>query len=136
MFDVLQNRQLAPQELTHLRNEFWSEVCQQSWRMELDYGLPNAQGQASEHLLVLLSSTGAVKQLATVAELHYGSGKPGRDSKASEEGCVDHGFNSNYVIVQLEGWNLGAKQDQKNLDNWTQLQPKPIQPTLRSDVDT
>jgi hypothetical protein len=88
--------------------QFWAELAGQTWRTELDHGLAkeSTEAAAAEQLLVITASQTGVDCLlrAAVAE--------GVDSSDAQ----------GVAVVELQGWNQGATQQQ--LQSYKQLQPR------------
>jgi hypothetical protein len=94
--------------------QFWSELAGQTWRTELDYGLAkeSTEAAAAEQLLVVTASQTGVNCLLQAA-LSQDAGSGGGHDLA---------------VVELQGWNQGAKQQQ--LQTYKQLQPRLLQTTV------
>lgn len=91
--------------------QFWGELAGQTWRTELDHGLAKESTEAAvaEQLLVVTASQTGVDCLLKAA-LPEGAGS---------------GEVPGVVVVELQGWNQGATQQQ--LQSYQQLQPQLLQ---------
>jgi hypothetical protein len=94
--------------------QFWGELAGQTWRTELDYGLAkeSTEAAAAEQLLVVTASQIGVDCLLQAA-------LPG-DVGSSDVHAV--------AVVELQGWNQGATQQQ--LQSYKQLQPRLLHTTV------
>jgi hypothetical protein len=90
---------------------FWQELTNQSWRMDLDYGLNKdaTLSALAEQLLVIVESDKGLHRLAAAAVLGVNDG-------SSDAGT------SSVCVVDFTGWNQGETQQQ--LQSWRQLQPQ------------
>jgi hypothetical protein len=95
----------------------WEELCSQSWRTELDYGLGGSSGAPDVEPILLLCDSAAAQD-ALIA----GIPAAGDDQQQQQQQAATAGVVEGVAVVLLQGWNQGEVQQQR-LDSWKQLQP-------------
>jgi hypothetical protein len=129
--------QQQPTTSSSAADRFWEELTAQSWRTELDYGLPGTeaatQAAAAEQILILAATHEGVAALAAAAAAAAvaaaaptaATATGGKHPAASSDGTGSTGAALSegvIAVVTFQGWNQGQQQQQ--LKNWKQLQPQ------------
>lgn len=101
---------MQPAASRRLCEQFYGEVCVQSWRTELDAGLPTASSSTdTSELLLVVAHADSILRL-----LRHAAPQTAPDSADSS---------APLQVLHLKGWNV-SQQQQGSLSSWWELQPQ------------
>ncbi|KXZ49409.1 hypothetical protein GPECTOR_21g635 [Gonium pectorale] len=103
--DTLEDPAADAARASSAAEELWRELCGQTWRVELDYGLAGSE-EPRDDLLLAVSGLAATRLLSH-ADL------------AAEDAARRGG----YTLVEVPGYNA-SEQGGEPLRSWRQLQPR------------